>query len=90
MFAVKNMETNSNRLKLKLDMVFRDLPAEEAQKRFAELSEVPEDKPIGEIGLKVMGKMKRKTKAKLLEEGVAPEALGVKPKRKVVKALVPK
>ena len=71
-------------------MVYRDLPAEEAQKRFAELSVVPEDKPLGEVGLKVMGKLKRKTKKALLEQGVEPEALGVKPKRKVVKALVPK
>ena len=85
-----SMEASSNRLKLKLDMVFRDLPAEEAQKRFAELSEAPEEKPLGEVGMTLVGKLKRKTKAKLLEEGVAPEALGVKPKRKTVKALVPK
>lgn len=30
------MEVNFNLLRLKLDMVFRDLPLEEAQKRFAE------------------------------------------------------
>jgi hypothetical protein len=31
------MEVNSNLLKLKLDMVYRDLPLEEAEKRFAEI-----------------------------------------------------
>ena len=36
MFAVKNMDVNSNLLKLKLDMVYRDLPMEEAQKRYSE------------------------------------------------------
>jgi hypothetical protein len=65
------MDVNFNRLKLKLDMVYRDLSAEEAQKRFAELSVVPEDKPLGEVGTKVLEPAK-------------------KPKRKTVKALVPK
>jgi hypothetical protein len=49
-------------------MVYHDLPAEEAQKRFAELQVAPEEKPLGEVGSKVLAK----------------------PKRKVVKALVPK
>jgi hypothetical protein len=49
-------------------MVYRDLPAEEAEKRFAELNVAPEVKPLGEVGAKVLAK----------------------PKRKVVKALVPK
>jgi hypothetical protein len=52
-------------------MVYRDLPSEEAQKRFAELSVAPEEKPLGEVGTKVLEPAK-------------------KPKRKVVKALVPK
>ena len=91
MFAVMSMEASSNRLKLKLDMVFRDLPAEEAQKRFAEFSEAPEgEKADGPVGMKVVGKLKRQTKKELLEQGVAPETLGMKPKRKTVKALVPK
>jgi hypothetical protein len=59
------MDDNSNRLRLKLDMVYRDLPVEEAQKRFAELTVAPEAAP--------------------LEPVEKP-----KPKRKVVKALVPK
>ena len=65
------MDVNSNRLKLKLDMVYHDLPTEEAQKRFAELSAAPEDKALGEVGTKVLEPPK-------------------KPKRKTVKALVPK
>jgi hypothetical protein len=62
------MDSNSNRLKLKLDMVYRNLSAEEAQKRFAELAIAPVEKPLEEVGTKVLAK----------------------PKRKVVKALVPK
>jgi len=52
-------------------MVYHDLPTEEAQKRFAEMSEAPKDAALGEIGVKVLEPAK-------------------KPKRKVVKALVPK
>ena len=55
------MDGNSNLLRLKLDMVYRDLPIEDAQKKFEELKVVP------------------------------PEAVVVpKPKRKTVKALLPK
>lgn len=60
-------------LKLKLDMVYRDLPIEEAQKAFDELrAPPPEDpsQPAGPLPVKTIEK--------------------VKPKRKVVKALVPK
>lgn len=58
------MDANSNRLKLKLDMVYHDLPAEEAQARFNALSAAPEEKPLGEVGTKVLEppkKPKRKT-----------------------------
>jgi hypothetical protein len=48
-------------LKLKLDMVYRDLPLEAAEKRYAELTTVP----------------------------VPPATEKAKPKRKVIKALVP-
>lgn len=53
-------------------MVYRDLPIEEAQKRFAEVTTVPEGtaKADEEITTKVLEKPK--------------------PKRKTVKALVPK
>jgi hypothetical protein len=36
MFEVKSMDVNFSLLKLKLDTVYRDLPMEEAQKRFAD------------------------------------------------------
>lgn len=67
MFEVKNME--ANRLRLKLDMVYRDLPIEEAEKRFAELSAPVAAPPAEAPGVVV---------------------LPTKPKRKVVKALIPK
>lgn len=73
-FAVKSMEVNFNLMKLKLDMVYRDISPDEAQKRFAEATAVPETadtKATGEIGTAVLESTK-------------------KPKRKVVKALVPK
>jgi len=63
MFVVKNMDGNSNLLRLKLDMVYRDLPVEEAQKKFEELKVVPPETAV--VG-------------------------GSKPKRKTVKALLPK
>jgi len=40
MFAVKSMDANSNLSKLKLDMVYRDLPMEEAQERFTKVTTV--------------------------------------------------
>ncbi len=69
-FAVKSMDVNSNLLKLKLDMVYRDLPLEEAEKRFAEVTAVvaPAAAP----------------------EPMAEVVIKPKPKRKVVKAFVPK
>lgn len=65
------MDVNSNLLRLKLDMVYRDLPIEEAQKRYTEVTQVPEEKPVEEMTV-VQGPAK------------------AKPKRKTVKALVPK
>lgn len=59
-----------NRLRLKLDMVYRDLPLEEAEKRFAELAP-PEAAPPP-------------------AEEPAVVVLPAKPKRKTVKALIPK
>ena len=64
MFAVRSMEASSNLLKLKLDMVYRDLPLEEAEKRFAEISSssasnaAPTPEPMG---VKVVTKTKRKS-----------------------------
>jgi hypothetical protein len=62
------MDVNSNLLRLKLDMVYHDLPAEEAQKKFEEMKEVPDVKALEPIQTREVAK---------------------KPKRKVVKALVP-
>jgi hypothetical protein len=78
------MDASYNRLKLKLDMVYRDLPAEEAQKQFAELSEAPEDAALGRVGVKVLGDIKKRANKKLVKE-LVPKKRG----RKVVKALVP-
>ena len=38
---MKSMEANSNLLKLKLDMVYRDLTMEVAQQKFTELTTAP-------------------------------------------------
>ena len=43
MFAMKNMD---KLLQLKLDMVYRSLPKEEAQKRFTELNVEPPPKKV--------------------------------------------
>jgi len=42
------MDVNSNLLRLKLDMVYRDLPLEEAEKRHAELTATLPSIPIVE------------------------------------------
>ncbi len=77
------MDASYNRLKLKLDMVYRDLPAEEAQKQFAELSQAPEDAALGKVGVKVLGDIKKRANKRLVKELVPKKG------RKVVKALVP-
>lgn len=59
-----------SRLRLKLDMVYRDLPIEEAEKRFADLT-APPPEPAAAVE-------------------PATVVLPSKPKRKVVKALIPK
>jgi hypothetical protein len=56
------MDANSNRLRLKLDMVYRDLPSEEAQKRFAESSEAPAEAALAPVGVVVAEKKKRQRK----------------------------
>jgi hypothetical protein len=55
------MEVNSNLLKLKLDMVYHDLPVEEAQKKFEELSQAPVEKALAPVGV-VEGPKKKKRK----------------------------
>jgi hypothetical protein len=39
MFVVKSMDVNSNLLKLKLDLVYRNLSMDEGQTKFAELTQ---------------------------------------------------
>ena len=60
------MDVNSSLLRLKLDMVYHDLPMEEAKKAFDELGVAPDVKPLEPVTTKEI------------------------PKRKRVKALVPK
>ncbi len=45
-FAVKSMQDNSNLLRLKLDMVYRDLPTEVAQQKFTELTTARAEAPV--------------------------------------------
>jgi hypothetical protein len=45
MFAEKNMDVNSSLLTLKLDMVYRTLSTEEAQKLYSELTATVPAKP---------------------------------------------
>lgn len=56
------MDANSNLLKLKLDMVYHDISAEDAKKAFDDLGEAPEVKPLEPIETKELPKKpKRKT-----------------------------
>jgi len=48
MFAMKSMDKESALLKLKLDLVYRDLAIEEAQTRFSELNVVAPEAPAAE------------------------------------------
>jgi hypothetical protein len=52
------MEASFNRMKLKLDMVYRDLSPEDAQTRFAELTVAPDVKPLAPVGNPVVEKPK--------------------------------
>jgi hypothetical protein len=60
------MEASFNRMKLKLDMVYRDLSPEDAQTRFAELTVAPDVKPLAPVGNPVVEKPK-KTKRKVVK-----------------------
>ena len=76
MFAMKSMDKESALLKLKLDLVYRDLAIEEAQKRFDELNVVA---PAAESAEGPEGP----------EAPVTVVAVKTAPKKKVVRALVP-
>jgi hypothetical protein len=45
MFVEKSMDVNSSLLKLKLDLVYRNLSTEEAQKVYSELTVAPAPPP---------------------------------------------
>ena len=62
-FAVKSMQDNSNLLRLKLDMVYRDLPTEVAQQKFTELTEARVAAPAPAPVIKVVAKRKKLVKA---------------------------
>lgn len=61
-------------MKLKLDMVYREIPPEDAQARFAALALAPDVAPLGPVGTRVLESVKKPPKPA---------------KRKVVTALVP-
>ena len=73
MFAMKSMDRTSALLKLKLDLVYRDLAIEEGQKRFDELN-VPTAVTAEEPAA---------------AEATGPVAEAAAPKKKVIRALVP-
>ena len=56
------MDVNSNLLKLKLDMVYHDLPMEEAQKRFEELGSAPDVKASEPMATKELPRTKHRRK----------------------------
>lgn len=72
-FAMKSMDRNSSLLKLKLDLVYRDLAIEEAQKRFDELN-LPREEVVAAAAAPAEPAVVALPKAK---------------KTKVVRALVP-
>jgi hypothetical protein len=74
MFVVKSMDVNSNLLRLKLDLVYRNLPMDEGQTRFTELTQTTIAEPSKE-GETV---------------AAVPPAVPSKPKRKSVKTIVAK
>jgi hypothetical protein len=70
MFAVKSMDVNSNLLRLKLDMVYHDLPAEEAQTKFEEVNTAPEAKALEPVETREIPK---KPKGRKTVKGLVPK-----------------
>jgi hypothetical protein len=73
---MKSMDRNSSLLKLKLDLVYRDLAIEEAQKRFDELN-LPTEGVVAaapaEPAVVALPKTKKKVVRALVPEGQAPK-----------------
>ena len=63
-FAVKSMQDNSSLLRLKLDMVYRDLQMEAAQQKFMELMAPPSQEPVPEPAPAPKPKRKKLQKGK--------------------------
>jgi hypothetical protein len=74
-FAMKSMDRNSSLLKLKLDLVYRDLAIEEAQKRFDELNLPREEVVAAAPAEPAVVALPKKTKVvrALVPEGQAPK-----------------
>lgn len=77
MFAMKSMDRNSSLLKLKLDLVYRDMAIEEGQKRFDELN-LPHEEVVAPAGAEpavVEPPKAKKTKVvrALVPDGQAPK-----------------
>ena len=77
MFAMKSMDRSSALLKLKLDLVYRDLATEEGQKRFDELNvPVVEPAPEAEAAPAMPAAApKKKVIRALVPEGVAKRTM---------------
>ena len=71
MFEVKSMDVNFSLLNLKLDMVYRDLPLEEAQKRFAAATLTTPAELAVPIETREVGKQK---KAKKVVKALVPKS----------------
>lgn len=81
MFAMKSMDKESALLKLKLDLVYRDLAIEEAQKRFGELNVVVPASEAGEApAMPVVAIAKEPPKKKVIK-ALVPVGVAVPAKR---------
>ena len=83
MFAMKSMDKASALLKLKLDLVYRDLAIEAAQTRFDELN-VAEAAPEAAPAMAVVDVPKAAPKKKVIKALVPAGVLGAAPTKRVV------
>jgi hypothetical protein len=60
MFVVKSMDVNSNLLRLKLDLVYRNLSMDEGQTKFTELTQTTIPETVAAVPPAVPSKPKRK------------------------------
>ena len=83
MFAMKSMDKTSALLKLKLDLVYRDLAIEAGQTRFDELN-VVEAAPEAAPAMAVVDVPKAAPKKKVIKALVPPGVPGAAPAKRVV------